>query len=45
MGTSNSYSGSGGSKPLIPTWLTDGGGPDGSQPAPTPQPPSTHSRW
>ena len=40
MGTSNSYSGSGGSKPLIPTWLTDGGGPDGSQPAPTQQPPS-----
>lgn len=38
MGTSNSYGGSGGSKPLIPTWLSDGGGPGGSQPEPTPQP-------
>jgi hypothetical protein len=39
MGTSNSYRGSGGSKPLIPSWLSDGdgGGPDGSQPAPAPQ--------
>lgn len=39
MGTSNSYGGSGGSKPLIPSWLSDGGdgvGPDGSQPAPAP---------
>ncbi len=25
MGTSNSYGGSGGSKPLIPSWLSDGG--------------------
>jgi len=39
MGTSNSYGGSGGSKPLIPTWLNDGGAPNGSQPAPAPQPP------
>jgi hypothetical protein len=38
MGTSNSYGGSGGSKPLIPSWLADGGGPDGSQPAPAPPP-------
>ena len=32
MGTSNSYGGSGGGKPLIPTWLSDGGGSDGPQP-------------
>lgn len=36
MGTSNSYGGSGGSKPLIPSWLSDGGGSDGSQPTPPP---------
>ena len=34
MGTSNSYGGSGGAKPLIPTWLEEGGGSDGSQSAP-----------
>jgi hypothetical protein len=34
MGTSNSYGGSGGGKPLIPTWLSDGGGSDGPQPPP-----------
>ena len=34
MGTSNSYGGSGGGKPLIPTWLSDGGGSDGPQPSP-----------
>jgi len=39
VGTSNSYGGSGGSKPLIPSWLSDGGdggGTDGTQPAPAP---------
>lgn len=36
MGTSNSYGGSGGAKPLIPTWLDDGSGPNGSQPTPQP---------
>jgi hypothetical protein len=34
MGTSNSYGGSGGAKPLIPTWLEDGSGSDGSQSSP-----------
>ena len=41
MGTSNSYGGSGGSKPLIPSWLNSGDGPDGSQSTPTPLSQST----
>lgn len=36
MGTSNSYGGSGGGKPLIPSWLSDGDGTGGPQPAPAP---------
>jgi len=39
MGTSNSYGGSGGAKPLIPTWLSDGDGSGAPQPAPAQQPP------
>lgn len=38
MGTSNSYGGSGGAKPLIPTWLSDGAVLGGPQPAPAQQP-------
>jgi hypothetical protein len=41
VGTSNSCCGSGGSKPLIPSWLSDGGdggGPDSTQPTPAPSP-------
>ena len=34
MGTSNSYGGSGGGKPLIPSWLSDGDGTGSPQPAP-----------
>ena len=38
MGTSNSYGGAGGGKPLIPSWLDDGPGPGGPQPAPSAPP-------
>jgi hypothetical protein len=34
VGTSNSYGGSGGGKPLIPSWLSDGDGAGDPQPAP-----------
>lgn len=39
MGTSNSYGGSGGDKPLIPSWLPDGPSPDPVPPAPPDAPP------
>lgn len=47
MGTSSAYGGPNGGTPLIPTWLSPGGGngqgatppPDGEPPPPTPRPP------
>jgi hypothetical protein len=40
MGTSNSYGGSGGGNPLVPSWVSDvPAGPPALPPAPAPQPP------
>ena len=41
MGTSNSYKGTGGGKPLIPSWL--GGGDEGGSPTPDPAVPNPPS--
>ena len=40
MGTSNSYRGGGGDRPLVPSWISNGGsGPPPSPPPPAPPPP------
>ncbi len=39
MGTSNSYGGSGGGKPLVPSWLPGDGSPSPPPPSPPPPPP------
>ncbi len=38
MGTSSSYGGSGGNKPLVPSWLPGGGSPPATPPTPPPPP-------